>query len=296
MPISIIIPTYNRAKQIMQALKSVAEQSAPDWECVVVDDFSSDNTQEVVKDLANNEPRIHYLINKHSKGAQGARNTGLEYAKYEWVIFFDSDNIMHKDFVEKMLPHLNSSTDVCACCSNIIDINNGKTGKIMNPGCMGNIHDGLFSGKSYVDFNHSVIRKSKLFEIGTLDENCPSMQEWDTHIRLSKICTYSMIEDCLIDYFVGGKDTISSDKKREVVGRLYILRKHHNEWNTRQMSMTLFAYQIYRFILMNQDSLFIKEKKEELKQLVPFLTLRVIYGHIRSVLATVINKIIKQLD
>lgn len=275
MCISIIIPSYNRANLLERTLESIKSQSSPDWECIVVDDFSNDNTNTVVSLLMRDDSRISYYLNEHKKGAQGARNTGLDHAKYDWVIFFDSDNIMHHDFVEKMQPNLTDNIDVCACCSDFIDIDKGPTGEIMNPHCYGHIHDNLFSGSSYVDFNHSVIRKSRLVEIGCLDEDCPSMQEWDTHIRLSKICNYSMIEESLIDYYVGGKDAISSDKKREVVGRLYILKKHIDEWKDRPISITRFAYQIYRLIMMKTDKNFRDVKLAELEKLVPFWGIRV---------------------
>jgi hypothetical protein len=84
-----------------------------------------------------------------------------------------------------------------------------------------------------------------------------------------------MIEESLIDYYVGGKDAISSDKKREVVGRLYILKKHIDEWKDRPISITRFAYQIYRLIMMNTDKNFRDVKLAELEKLVPFWGIRV---------------------
>lgn len=273
--ISIIIPSFNRAELLERALRSIVSQTSPNWECVVVDDFSSDNTKNIVDTFMLRDDRVSYYLNEHKKGAQGARNTGLDHAKYDWVIFFDSDNVMHHDFVERMLPHLTNKIDVCACCSRIVDVEKGFTGKIVNPDSYDDIHDALLSGKSYVDFNNGVIRKKKLFEMGCLDEDCPSMQEWDTHIRLSTICKYLTIEECLIDYYVGGKDAISSDKKREAVGRLYILKKHIQEWKKRPKELSLFSYQIYQYICMNSDELFVAERLYELKSLVPYLWCRI---------------------
>lgn len=275
MAISIIIPTYNRAELLRKTLGSIINQTSSEWECIVVDDFSQDDTREVVEGIIKENDKIFYLINTHKKGAQGARNTGLYHAKYDWVIFFDSDNTMHPDFVETMLQHLDDSSDVVACCSDVVNVETGNTGRVMTPRCRGNIHDALFTGASYVDFNQAVIRKSKVLEIGGLDEDCPSMQEWDTHIRLSKIAKYSMIEKSLVDYYQGGTDAISSNKKREVIGRLYILRKHNKEWKRYYKGLTHFCLQIQYYIQMNVDKEFVEEKTNELHSLVPFFRIRV---------------------
>lgn len=287
MPISIIIPSYNRVGLLRKTLESIVTQTSSEWECIVVDDFSIDDTREVVLSYVQKDERITYYLNEHKKGAQGARNTGLDHSKYEWVFFFDSDNQLHPTFIEKMVSALSNEegVDVIACCSDVIDVEKGKTGKVMNPRCYGRIHDNLFVGRSYVDFNHAIIRKSKLFEIGCLDEDCPSMQEWDTHIRLSEIGLYSMINESLVDYFVGGEDAISSNKKREVIGRLFILRKHLPEWKKRPKALTFYSYQIYSLIKMNKDKSFVDEKMRELRQLVPFLCVRVAISRTWSILS-----------
>ncbi|MBP3253725.1 MAG: glycosyltransferase family 2 protein [Bacteroidales bacterium] len=276
MAVSIIIPSYNRAELLKKTLMSVVNQTSSDWECIVVDDMSTDNTKEIVLSFEQENSQVHYYLNNRKRGAQGARNTGLYHAQYDWVMFFDSDNIMHPDFVKTMLDNQSNGIDVLACCSDILDINSGRTGRIMNPNCNGDVHDELFCGKTYVDFNQAIIRKAKIHEIGDLDENCPSMQEWDTHIRLSKVARYSMIEDVLIDYYMGGKDAITSNSQREVIGRLYILNKHLKEWKQKQMRLTKFSFQIYFFINKNKDEKFKKEKINELKKLVSLLKPRII--------------------
>lgn len=275
MPISIIIPSYNRASILTKTLDSIISQTSNEWECIIVDDHSTDNTKEVASQYVAKYPQVSYFLNERKKGAQGARNTGLYHAKYDWVVFFDSDNTMHQDFVETMIQHLNDSSDVVACFSDIVNVETGNTGRVMNPRCRGDIHDALFTGASYVDFNQAVIRKSKVLEIGGLDEDCPSMQEWDTHIRLSKIAKYSMIEKSLVDYYQGGTDAISSNTKREVIGRLYILRKHNKDWRRYFKGLSNYCVQIQDLIQKNTDKLFVEEKTKELHSLVPFFSMRV---------------------
>lgn len=81
MELSVIIPTYNRANTIGRTIESFIAQGFKDWEMIVVDDHSTDNTKEVIDDYNRSDNRIHYLLNERKKGAQGARNTGILHAQ-----------------------------------------------------------------------------------------------------------------------------------------------------------------------------------------------------------------------
>lgn len=97
--VSIIIPTYNRAHLIGETLDSVLTQTYTNWECIVVDDGSTDNTAEVLKKYCHKDKRIQYHlrpVNK-PKGGNVCRNYGFELSKGEFINWFDSDDIMCKD-------------------------------------------------------------------------------------------------------------------------------------------------------------------------------------------------------
>ena len=112
--------------------------------------------------------------------------------------------------------------------------------------CDGFIEEKLFSGEVYVPNNQTLIRKSKIISIGLLDEDCPSMQEWDTHIRLASVQSqYITIPKILVDYFVGAKDAISTDMKREIKGRIYILDKHLKLWNKYNNALNSYCAHIF---------------------------------------------------
>lgn len=254
--ISIIIPAYNRATIIPATLDSILAQSFPNWECIVVDDNSNDATKAVVQQYIERDKRFRLLDNERKKGAQGARNTGVLHSKSSWIIFFDSDNVMHPDMLEKLYGRTSDIVDVCCCFSNVVSSETNKVIDTFEWINEGNIHDRLFCWECYVDFNQAIIRKERIVQINFLDENCPSMQEWDTHIRLSRTSIYTTVQECLLDYYVGHADAISSNIKREVYGRVYLLKKHYIEWSQNLSSLSWILNDIYRVVRKNDDICF----------------------------------------
>lgn len=90
--ISVIIPTFNRENTIRRAIESVYSQEYKNIELIIVDDFSEDNTFTIVADLQKKFQNLKYLVNQRSKGACGARNTGILNSKGKYVAFLDSDD------------------------------------------------------------------------------------------------------------------------------------------------------------------------------------------------------------
>lgn len=99
--ISIIIPIYNRASLIGETLESVIAQTYQNWECIVVDDGSTDGTESIVKSYHLKDARIKLYKNQRSKGGQGARNTGIDLSIGEFIMFLDSDDLLAESCIEK---------------------------------------------------------------------------------------------------------------------------------------------------------------------------------------------------
>ena len=230
--ISIIIPTHNREKIIGRTLDCIASQTFTEWECIVVDDFSTDNTRRLIEEYEQKDGRFHYMLNERKKGAQGARNTGINHAVSEWLWLMDSDDLVHNDFLEKMYGVVTDKIDVVTCYTNIIDKDSNNIKKTCKWDYNGNIHNDLMSWMCYVYYQNSIVRKSKLHEIGGLDEDCPAHQEYDTHIMLSKVAYYTTVPEVLFDYYVGGKDTISVNYERSMAGWMYLLNKQRRGYHS----------------------------------------------------------------
>jgi GalNAc5-diNAcBac-PP-undecaprenol beta-1,3-glucosyltransferase len=97
--VSIIMATYNRAHLIRETLDSIIAQSYLDWECLIIDDGSSDNTKNIVQFYRNLDHRINFFERNidYKKGLPGCRNFGLDLASGDYVVFFDDDDIIHRD-------------------------------------------------------------------------------------------------------------------------------------------------------------------------------------------------------
>lgn len=106
--VSIILATFNRARLLPQCIQSVLHQTFTDWELIVVDDGSEDNTFNVMDPFLKKYPLIHYLKISHHKQAL-AKNTGLQTALGTYITFIDSDDVYKKNHLESRLEILNKN-------------------------------------------------------------------------------------------------------------------------------------------------------------------------------------------
>ena len=100
--VSIIMPSYNTEKYISESITSVQKQTYADWELIIVDDCSTDNTDEVIKPFLSDD-RIKYIKNEKNSGAAVSRNRALREAKGKWIAFLDSDDLWLPEKLEKQI-------------------------------------------------------------------------------------------------------------------------------------------------------------------------------------------------
>lgn len=181
--ISVVIPTYNRAHLIKESLQSVLDQTVQPLEIIVVDDFSTDNTEDVVKSL--NSPLIKYFKNQRTKGANGARNTGIILSQGEFIAFHDSDDIWLSDKLEKQLQVLQDQLDVDMCFCSLRQNDKKNTVIPRKKISSENIGHQLLKG-NFISTQTIFIRKVK---IGShlFDEELKRFQDWDFILGFKEI-------------------------------------------------------------------------------------------------------------
>jgi glycosyltransferase involved in cell wall biosynthesis len=110
--VSIILPTYNRAKFLPEAFAAIQAQKWTDWELIVIDDGSTDNTRELIPELTCGwQQPVHYIY-QENQGAYGARNTGLDHATGKYIAFYDSDDLWLPHHLQDCTEALNAHEDV----------------------------------------------------------------------------------------------------------------------------------------------------------------------------------------
>ena len=116
--VSVIIPAYNAASTIERTLKSLFSQSSRDFEIIVVNDGSSDDTLDICKKMQKRSPVVMEVYHQLNRGGPSARNKGISLARGEYIIFLDADDLAEKDYVLKLMQAIESKPSIdIACCS-----------------------------------------------------------------------------------------------------------------------------------------------------------------------------------
>ena len=113
--VSIITPTYNCAKFIAKTIDSVKAQTYKNWEMIIVDDRSQDNTREIVEEYVKDDPRIRYHLLEVNSGAAVARTTAMKLAKGSYMAFLDSDDIWTPDKLERQIQWMEDNGVAFSC-------------------------------------------------------------------------------------------------------------------------------------------------------------------------------------
>lgn len=157
MSFSIIVPLYNAEQYIVKCLDSIFEQTCSDFECIVVDDGSTDNGLALCLEYAKRDNRL-LVIHIEKSGVCKARNIGIKAAKYDWITFIDSDDYIDKDYINSFLPHL-SCNRFCTHQS-LKKVFNGNV--IQEIGISNNLEYNISSSDNYVllNKNHLILASS----------------------------------------------------------------------------------------------------------------------------------------
>jgi glycosyltransferase involved in cell wall biosynthesis len=222
---SVVIPTNNRSLLLKRAIEGVLNQTFTNFEVIVVDDNSTDDTARIVESFS--DPRLRYMMNQRSKGACGARNTGIHAAKCKWVAFLDDDDLWLDDKLEKQYELINSSPKTVGLICTDYTILDEKKKKVVKNRPSGQEIEKLLSG-GYIGCLSSVCVKLKILkQINGFDENFPSNQDFDLYIRVAQKTELASVPRALVYiYQENRKDRIGADFKKKLDGWVLLRDKH----------------------------------------------------------------------
>ncbi len=228
--VSIIVPTYNRAHLLERAITSLLSQTNGDFEIIVVDDGSTDNTNQVVNGLK--DKRIKYIRHPKNKGVSGSTNTGIVNARGEFIGILCDDDAWLPDKLEKQLKVFDQSNADFGLvyCGDIICDSNKNTTRIL-PKNRGNIYN-LQLQYDHINPPRTWLVRRACFlnpEVGLFDENLLAREDYDMGIRISKAYLVDYVHECLVEAYVDSSNRLSDDYKKVLEGDLQILRKIENQ-------------------------------------------------------------------
>ncbi len=182
--VSIIIPTFERAGVIEQAVRSALAQSYENIEVIVVDDASLDGTEAVVKAI--DDPRVTYIRRRENGGNAHARNTGLRAARGAWVGYLDSDDVWDEHFVRILLGELKRAGASFGYSAQLVlrPLAEGESER-QNIIRFAPFHRGLLENNNFISMISVLHRRSLLDEVGLLDEGMRRYVDWEFFLRLS---------------------------------------------------------------------------------------------------------------
>ncbi len=204
--VSIIIPTFNRSLLLKRALDSVYKQTASEYEVIVLDDGSTDDTAKMIERLY---PNVRYYY-QSNKGVSSARNKGIKQAKGEWLAFLDSDDEWMPKKLENQLKLMDKNPEYKVCHTEEIWIRQGvrvnqmnkhrKTGGWIFPQCL----PLCAMSPSSIIIHHSVFE-----DVGDFDTQLPACEDYDLWLRITAKYPVLYIEEPQIKKYGGHEDQLS---------------------------------------------------------------------------------------
>ena len=193
--VSILVPTYNRRELLVEALDSIAHQSCDDYEVIVIDDGSTDDTAQLFDPP---RPQTRYLCEPHNAGPAAARNLGLNEASGRYVTFLDSDDLWRPDFLQRFLSFFKANPQlmIAYCRMDNVDQNGNATTGNQRRCYTGKITESLFCS-TFIHTPSVMARREILTEADGFDTSLPVVEDYNLWLRLSLKHDFGFIDEAL---------------------------------------------------------------------------------------------------
>ena len=216
--ISVLMPAYNSAEYISQSIKSILNQTYKEFEFIIVNDGSTDNTEDLI--LSFEDPRITYFKTEH-KGTSAALNFGISKSKYKWIARIDSDDLNSPNRLEKQVKYLNENQEIDTLSSWSIYFNNkGKILFFLQPETEHkdiikalNLHNPI--NQSGLMFKKSVFKKDKY------NEKCTFNEDFELLYRIKEKVKFHNLPEYLVYTRMSGGSKSFTHRKENICDFLF---------------------------------------------------------------------------
>lgn len=229
MKISVIIPTYNRASFIVKTIQTVLNQTLVPHEIIVVDDGSTDNTEDILREFCYINPDKIKYIKQKNQGVSSARNAGIKISSNDWLCFLDSDDLWEDTKLEEQINFHKQNQDILFSYTLEHWLFNDKTIKQKK-------HQQKQSGfcfkeniaNTLIGASTVMLHKSILEDIGLFDEDLKVCEDYDLWLRILYKYELGIIQKELIKKIAGHKEQLSFTTPLMDTYRIKSLQKHIN--------------------------------------------------------------------
>lgn len=192
--VSVIVPTYNYGRYIIDAVKSLQDQTYNNWECIIVDDGSTDTTKDIVRTLSYSDNRLKYIYQENQYQAVG-KNTGLKTSQGDYIQFLDADDMLEPNKLENQVAFMeqHNSVDITYTDTRYFPTEDSSARwYFMHPDNAEWIPKIKGSGTeiikqivndNFLTINSPLIRRAVLADVGNFDEKLKLVEDWDFWIR-----------------------------------------------------------------------------------------------------------------
>lgn len=236
--ISVIIPTYNRADIVRRAIHSVLTQQGAQFELIVVDDGSTDNTEELIQKLYLPQGRTHHwsfgenpappptpspikFISQANRGVSAARNTGMAHAKGDWIAFLDSDDEWMPGMLEAQMNFFKMNPEYKICQTDEIWIRKGiRVNKMKKHEKKGGWIFEHCLPLCAISPSSVMMHRSLLDAVGNFNESYPACEDYEMWLRIASRHPVGLIEEAYLKKYGGHEDQLSH--KHEAMDRFRV--------------------------------------------------------------------------
>ncbi len=246
--ISFIIPTYNRVHTIIKSIQSIVEQTCSEWELIIVDDGSQDETKKYI-DPYLRDTRIKYSY-QMNQGVAVARNHGAHLAKGEYLIFLDSDDIVEISLVQTLIEYSYTDYDLISWKLNKIIDSKSEIVKPKNLGYLYNYRTAIFlaGGVCY--------KKNIFLKVGGYDHHLTFGENYELGLRICQLKNLKILilNKVLGSFIIEKSKRTSNSISNRLYSLVYYYKKHRNLYDSKMEESTKINYQL-GYLLENANKI-----------------------------------------
>lgn len=226
--VSVVMPTYNHAQYIGIAIQSVLKQTFPDLELIIVDNYSDDGTEDIIRSF--NDVRIRYERFRNNGIIGASRNRGMTLARADLIAFLDSDDCWHESKLAATVLVFEHTPEIVALCHAENEVCDNQVVRVLEKKAyVGDLYEKLLFHRNYLSPSATIIRREVGLAIGGFSEKPEfvGVEDYDFWIRIAKTGPIALLPDVLGDFRLHGNN-FTANRERLAKRVLVMLNTHYS--------------------------------------------------------------------